>query len=187
MKFFESVAYPLLVIVLTPLFAVAGSKLQTGAPLEWAKKVPLWVYATFIALMALWLCASLIVRRISRLRNENLPRLPSVIAVPSYGYRPIAELNHADVTWVVQAPAPAPWQELNRNNVDPHSLEVAMPPHCPSCRTELEETKNFWGSFKWSCIRCSFSKKNDLSYLRESIRAKMLAKSHWIEGRENHQ
>ncbi len=79
----------------------------------------------------------------------------------------------------MRIPAPAPWDTLTKSKAQSSRVDIELPPHCPKCDTELEETETFFGNNLWKCIRCGFSCKNKLSFYREALRAEKLAQSSW--------
>jgi Zn ribbon nucleic-acid-binding protein len=99
----------------------------------------------------------------------------------------VYELEHAGVLWTVRVPVPV---RGGRTFFDPMSvssseLNIAIPPKCPNCRTELEEKLRFFGGYKWECIRCGFEKRNKDKFGREEHRALKLAKSDWESHRRS--
>jgi len=178
-SFADKVLWPMLVLALTPLVTILGSKLVAGDWLAWIQNIPTWVYPSFFGAIFLWLIANFVARRIFGLRKANLPSLPSVFTIPTFGYVTVGKLDHAGVRWLIRVPAQAPWQGFNEESVRPSEFDIGLPPHCPECDTELEESETFFGGYRWSCIRCSFKTKNKINYYREAIRAEKVAKAQW--------
>ena len=66
--------------------------------------------------------------------------------------------------------------EIGYLDIESENIEVEIPPRCPQCKTELEETKKFWGGYKWGCVNCGFTKKNSESWYIERDRVEKIAK-----------
>ena len=45
-------------------------------------------------------------------------------------------------------------------DLTPIRIRVSLTPRCPECETELEESKNFWGGYKWNCVKCNWNKRS---------------------------
>jgi hypothetical protein len=178
-SFLKKVVWPLIVIVLTPVITLAGSYLQSGDWLAWVKRIPIWIYPAFVGLILFWIVVEKVGQRIRRLRERNLPSLPAVITIPTFGHTVVGTITHKDVVWSIRIPAPSPWQGLRKEDVHPSQFSIGVPPHCLKCDTEIEQTETFFGRFHWSCVRCGFLRKNSISYYREAMRAEKLAKSLW--------
>jgi hypothetical protein len=180
--FLEKVAWPLLFAAILPMFTLFGSKLQSGDWLTWLKRVPSWGYIAFSGLTLGWLALAPVVRRFHHLRERNLPASPGFFTIPHWGYVTVGTLAHKNVIWRVQIPAPPPWETLTLAEARSARVDVETPPRCPKCDTALEETETFFGNFRWSCLRCGFFTKNNMSYYREALRAEKLAESCWEKG-----
>lgn len=178
-SFLDKVVWPLLVLALTPAFTLIGSKVQSGDWLTWLNAIPSEVYTTFFTLVGIWLIAGFIIRRIRRLKERNLPSLPSAFTVPRWGYTTVGTLTYKNVVWRVQIPSPAPWDGLTISEARSSRVDIDTPPHCPKCDTELEETETFFGNCRWTCLRCGFTSKNEMSFYHEAVRAEKLAQSWW--------
>lgn len=177
--FLDKVMWPTIALVLPNLITFVGSKLQSGNWLTWFRIIPLRVKVAFFGIIGLWLVISLIVRHIRRLRDENLPALPFVLTIPRWGYKTVGTMTHKDVLWRIQIPAPSPFDGLGGFETHPARVRLAHEPYCPKCETELEETKTFFGKYRWSCMNCGFAIKNNMNAYREAIRAEKLAQSWW--------
>ena len=178
-SFINKVIWPLLVLTLTPTFTLIGSKFQSGDWLSWFNVIPSSIYTTFFAFIATWLIIGIVIRRIRRLKERNLPSTPSIFTIPRWGYTTIGTLKYKNVVWRVRIPSPAPWDEFSFQQAQSSRIDIGTPPHCPNCDTELEETETFFGRFRWTCLRCGFSTKNEMGYYHEAVRAEKLAKSWW--------
>lgn len=180
--------WPLLLLALAPTVTLIGSKLQSGDWLTWVKAIPSWLYMTFFCIIALWFITGVVLRRIRRLRERNLPSLPSGFLIPPWGYTRVGTLPYKGVVWRYQIPAPPPSERLTIAEARSARVELDIPPRCPKCDTELEEIETFFGRFRWSCLRCGFRRKNNLSFYHEAMRAEKLAQSEWEKGsREQNQ
>jgi Zn ribbon nucleic-acid-binding protein len=177
-KLLEKLLIPLAITVLTPIATALGSKIVSGSWTEWIKKVPIPAWRVFGTAMLLWIAGVLVYKRLKAVRESEIGHTPSGL-IPPYGWIEVDELEHAGVLWTVCAPAPEPWETFDPMSVSSSKLNIATPPKCPKCRTELEEKLRFFGGYKWECIRCGFEKRNKDNYYREERRALKLAKSDW--------
>lgn len=159
-------------LVLTPPLMLIGSKIASGDWLTWMKAIPSWGFWAFFLVLLPFIVGLLIYRRVARLRERNRPHLPGIISVPVGGYVTIGTLQHNGVRWRVLNPAPDRWTRERSGRI-----EIDTPPRCLECDAELEEAERFFGGYRWSCIRCPFSVKNDLSFHHEAIRAESHARS----------
>ena len=177
--FLNKVVWPFLVLALTPTVTLIGSKVQSGDWLTWLKAIPSWIYTAFFGTIAFWVIIGFIVRRVHHLRQRNLPSIPSIFTIPRWGYVTVGTLTYKDVTWRVQVTAPPPWEVLSLSTAREKNVSIETPPRCPKCDTELEEAETFFGNYRWTCVRCDYSTKNNMSYYHESVRAEKLAQSWW--------
>jgi Zn ribbon nucleic-acid-binding protein len=182
-KLFEKLVIPLVVTVLTPIATALGSKIVSGSWTEWIEKVPIPAWIVFGTAMLLWIAGVLVRKRLKTIRESEIDYSPAWL--PPYGWTEVYELEHAGVLWTVRAPAPEPWETFDPMSVSSSELNIATPPKCPKCRTELEEKLRFFGGYKWECIRCGFEKRNKDAYYRERRRALKLAKSDWESQRRS--
>ena len=183
-KLFEKLFIPLVLAVLTPVAAVLGSRIASGSWTEWIERVPIPARIAFGIVMLLWIAVVLVRKRLKAVRESEIGHTTSVV-IPPYGWTEVGELEHAGVLWTVLAPAPEPWETFDPMSVSSSRLNIATPPKCPKCRTELEEKPRFSGGYKWECIRCGFKKRNKNDYYREERRALKLAKSDWESQRRS--
>ncbi|MBC8276423.1 MAG: hypothetical protein H8E40_15840 [Chloroflexi bacterium] len=177
-KLFEKLVIPLVVTVLTPMATALGSKIISGSWTEWIERVPIPIWIAFGTVMLLWIAGVLVYKRLKAVRESEIDYTSSGW-IPPYGWTEVYELEHAGVLWTVLAPAPEPWEIFDPMSVSSSRLNIATPPKCPKCRTELEEKLRFFGGYKWECIRCGFKKRNKDDYYREERRALKLARSAW--------
>jgi len=182
-SFINKVVWPLLLVALTPPTILIGSKIQAGDWLTWINTIPSWAYTCFFSFVGFWVIGGWIVRRIRALKERNSPPLPLLFSVPRWGYTTVGTLSYKNVVWRVRIPAHAPWETLTKLEARRSRVDIETPPHCQKCDTELEESETFFGRYKWTCIRCGFSSKNESNFYREAVRAEKLAQS-W---RENNQ
>jgi ribosomal protein L37AE/L43A len=161
---FDKVIAPLLVIVLAPAATALGSLVLTGNWTLWFRQYPIPIA---VATTGLLIVAAILLAR----RREPTPT-SYLMMVGGGGYRwqKIGNIEHAGVLWEVGAPG------LWRRSELPSLIDVALPPRCPACKTELEETRLMWGFHLWKCIRCGFRKRSKESYYTEQERARKIAK-----------
>lgn len=178
-SFLEKVGWPVVLLVATSLLTLIGSKLQSGAWLTWMRAISPPVYVATAALFVWILLAILVIRRVRHLKARNLPELPTVFSVPAWGYVTVGNLSYKNVNWRIQIPAHAPWRDFALARARSERIDVETPPHCPKCDTKLEETETLFGSYRWSCLRCAFMQKNDMSFYHEAVRARKLAQADW--------
>ena len=178
-SFIDKVIWPLIVLALTPTVTLIGSKIQSGDWLTWLKKIPLWVYWLFLGAIIGWILLVALIRRIRYLHKKNLPSLPLGFSIPRWGYVKVGTLNYQDVVWCIRIPAPSPLRNIGVEKVRNPRVDVETPPRCPKCETELEQTETFFGRYRWTCLRCGFSKKNSISFYHEAVRVQKLAQSQW--------
>ncbi|MCS3751298.1 DNA-directed RNA polymerase subunit RPC12/RpoP [Salinibacter ruber] len=176
---FDNIIAPLVVILLTPAALGGMSYIKTGDWKTWFTKAPWWIWPALVFGGLIWLSVALIRKR-KRDMEENSPSVFAV-SVPKHGEQEIAELSHADVKWKIMMALPGLGQSVDPDNIPPDRISVATPPRCPDCGAKLEEEETFWAKFKWACVRCGFSIKNDQSYYSEKERAQLLAESHFEE------
>ena len=177
--FLKTVAFPLLVVLLTPSVTAVGSKIATGDWLTWFQSVPLVWWLIGGAGVLLWFVAALVLKRIKHLKELNAPLGPIIVREPPWGWVMIAEMPYLGVRWRVVVPAPLQGDRLVRGLIHPNELEVHAPPRCPECKTELEESSRFWGGYLWTCAKCGFKRRNKRSFYLEQERAERIARSDW--------
>jgi ribosomal protein S27AE len=178
-SFPEKVLWPLVVLALTPSATLLGSKLQSGDWLSWMKKLPSWAYWAFFVVVLGFLLLGAIVRRRAHLRRKNLPFLLPIVVSPRWGYTIVGTLGYKGVVWRTRIPSLAPWEELTLARAQASRVDIETPPRCPKCDTELEEHETFFGNYRWLCLRCGFSAKNEMSYYHEAVRAETIGQSEW--------
>ena len=141
----------------------------------------MWVILAFLLVCSVWCAVALVVRRISRLRQRNQPAVVPAFALPPWGYKTVGELPFRGVIWRMRVPAVSPWQRdlMDESGSDGLRVDVELPPRCPKCGTEIEETETFFGKYRWTCIQCGYAVKNALSYDYEVSRAERLGQARW--------
>jgi ribosomal protein L37AE/L43A len=162
---------PILVLFLTPLVTAAGSAFATGDWWQWFGSVPVALWMALAAGTVFWIAA---IQRLKHLQQGSGSPV-SFIAVPYDGWHVVDQTSYADVLWNVRIPRPSKW-DLDPRPVEPHDLDIATPPRCPKCKTELEEARSFWGGYVWRCVACGFSKRNRESYYREAERVEKIVR-----------
>lgn len=180
-SFLDKVLWPLVLLALTPAFTLLGSKIASDDWLKWLRSMPSWAFWLFFGVIFAWLVIGIIVRRVRHLRARNEPSFPGIIGIPSWGYVTLAKLGHLGVSWNIIVPALPPWETVSLKSVRGAIVDVETPPHCPKCDTELEEAETFFGSYRWSCVRCGFMIKHSSSFYSESTRVQKIARSKWNE------
>jgi len=84
------------------------------------------------------------------------------------------EINHAEVTWKVYAPAFLSHEAPDGASL--YELEVGLLPYCPQCHAGLKEKKSFKNGYRWQCPKCGFAKINPVSCNLEAEKAAMSAR-----------
>jgi len=84
----------------------------------------------------------------------------------------VGGVDHAGVKWDIVASKPSAYEpESEYERRLPEICDVNVPPKCPNCGVELEQTKSRIYGYIWKCVGCGFSKRNTDSYYTESKRA----------------
>lgn len=169
-KIIAPVITGLIIFIVTSI----GSKASTGNWLEWFATIPKPVWVTVGTLLVLWILASAIHHRMKRLRKENQPPV-SLRFPPPGGWKSIDTIEYANVIWDVRVPVRASTFK-RREVLTLDALDIAIPPRCPDCGTELEEMKSFWGWYVWKCVSCGFRKRNCDDFFQEQHRVTKLAR-----------
>lgn len=109
-------------------------------------------------------------------KEKKTGRLTRIVAV-CRDLIDIGEIKYKGVKWVVRAPKPIKFEmELEYMERIANDIVVNIPPKCPNCGVELEQSKGWIYGYIWRCIDCGFSKKNKESYYTEAKRAEKLYK-----------
>jgi ribosomal protein L37AE/L43A len=177
----QKIVAPLVVGLLTPIIIGIASKINTG---DWTKcfgLIPKTLWIIFGVVIFLWVIIIAIRNRVKQLQELDVgPGAYYITSDPPFGWVTIGKLNYAGVVWRVREPAsPVPWEPFNSSRISPSSIEVEIPPRCPKCETELEESHSFWGGYIWKCVMCGFQKRNRDSYYREKDRVEKIARREW--------
>jgi putative oxidoreductase len=98
------------------------------------------------------------IQRLLAMREPPPSYLPNVWGRPKYGWDTIETHRYRRVDWPIQIPVPGP---LHRHTFSIDALHVDVPPRCPKCRTELEESRRFPYGFSWKCVGCGFKTHNN--------------------------
>jgi len=165
----RNLATPILVLFLTPLITGAGSVFATGNWWKWFGLVPIELWIILAVVAVFWM---IVIQRLKRVQQGSRS-LISFITIPYDGWKTVSQASYAGVLWNVRVPCPSKW-DLDPRPVAPHDLDIATPPRCPNCQTELEETQSFWGGYVWRCAACGFKKRNRDSYYREAERVEKI-------------
>lgn len=175
----DRIIAPLVVVLLTPIIIGIASKINTGDWIKWFGIIPKESWIIFGIVIFLWVIIIAKRNRIKKLQKLDAGPGVFVISTPAFGWVTIGKLNYAGVVWRVSIPAPAPGESFNPLKITPSSIEVEIPPRCPKCETELEQSHSFWGGYIWRCVRCGFQKRNRDSYYREKDRVEKIARRDW--------
>jgi predicted RNA-binding Zn-ribbon protein involved in translation (DUF1610 family) len=147
------------------------SQVRTGSLTSYFTNIPqlYWLVVGVILLM-------IVILGLVRARLRAISPRGVFVAIPENppgGWQDVSEMNYAGVKWKIQLPRRAPWEypDTHARNLRSDRMQVAVPPRCPSCGTELEQSKSFFWGYKWKCPSCGFSKRNGRSYYdeRESV------------------
>ncbi len=181
--FLGSYLYPVLVPATLALGTILLSKHATGDWLRYLKSMPATGWAVIGGVVTVWILLVGVCRRAKRVRAENDRRGPLCFSVPAFGYQEVNEFRYKEVLWAVRVPAPPPWHFGRSEPPFPGDIDVATPPRCPKCKTDLEQKKTFWGRYRWSCPRpgCNFAITNAESFYAECERAEKIARSDYRE------
>ena len=158
---------PLAVLLLTPAVTVVGSEIATGDWRSWFASIPVEAWIVVLVALLLWFLAIAVRRRRQQIRARQ-PRI-ALRLEPQFGWRVIGETSYAGVTWTIRVPV-----RPGSNECAPDDLDVALPPRCPECGTELEQSERFWGGVVWLCAACGFKKLNRADYAREAERVRKI-------------
>ena len=179
-KFINKILYPVIAIVLANLFLLVLGKLINNNWESLYHSIPNWVLWVLFGLLVFWLIVVLVRKRIKKLNTRGGSSF-FLLGTPTYGYRVLGILDYKKVKWQILYPKDSPF-ELNPSLINPDGITIKSTPYCPICKDmELNERRNFWGRYIWSCIRCGFKAKNreDAFYESENNALK-LAKSEVI-------
>jgi len=88
-------------------------------------------------------------------------------------YITTTEIDYAGVRWNVGMPY--------QGCTNPSQLRVKIPPRCPRCFTELEQSKSKLRGYVWKCARCNFKKRNNKSYWDERGSVEKIGRRIWEE------
>ena len=174
----ENIFLPILLIVLTPIITGIASKVSTDNWFKLFATTPVLVWVILAIIFIPWIVFA-IHHRIKHLQKENWSPRPLRFE-PSGGWETIYKVEHAGVVWNVRVPVQA--STFKRREVPTlNALDIEIPPRCPDCGTELEETKSFWGWYVWKCVNCGFRKRNRDNCFKEERRVIKLARKRFEE------
>lgn len=169
----ENIVVPILLIVLAPAITTIVSKVSTDDWFKFFSTTPVVVWAILAIILVPWTMYA-IHHRTKHIQEENWSSKPLRFK-PSGGWKSIDTVKYADVIWNVRVPVQA--STFRRSEVVTRdALDIEIPPRCPKCGTELEQTKNFWGRYVWKCVNCGFHKRNRDDFSREERRVIKLAR-----------
>lgn len=169
----EHLFLPILLIILTPTIMVIVSKVSTGDSSKLFATTPVVIWVILAIIFIPWTVYA-IHHRIKHIRGENWSLKPLRFK-PSGGWKSIDTIEYADVSWNVRVPVQASTFK-SREVLTQDDLDIEIPPRCPKCSTELEQTKSFWGWYVWKCVNCGFRKYNRDDFFKEERRVIKLAR-----------
>jgi len=181
--FLDNILAPVVVLVLWALVAF-GSEMITGDWTEWFRLMPKPVWLVLVLVIIAWVVIIVVRKRLKRLKESDAGPIIGVLPRHLYGWISLPEHDYAGVKWKVWLPSPGPFSSRKVSDVSPSSIEVAIPPRCPDCETELEQSRSFWGGYVWRCVACGFKRKNPDSYYREAERVEKIARRAWEKMQE---
>lgn len=166
-KFLEN-----LVIISLMVFSVI-----TGGILSWWMQNPFLLIIPVILLVLLSL-VFLIFRIVDQKRRSNRFHIVG-IQNPLWGWRYLDDISYVGVIWKIRVPKNNQFDIFEIQDLK--GLIAETPPRCPVCGTELEESKNIWGRYVWSCVNQDFKKSSKNNFYSESDRAEKIARRIWEE------
>ena len=178
-RFIDNLVLPSIVIIITPFLIALSSKIGTGNWFNLFSSISIYYRITFFIFVGVWYTIVLVRRRIKFLAEQNSGIPVAFARMPAFGWKTINTLEFSGLIWRLRTPAPEPWKSLNQSQILANDIEIENPPRCPKCKTEIEESRNFWGKYLWECYGCGFKKTNKHSYYREGKRAEKVARRRW--------
>ncbi len=167
----EKLLLPL--ILSTPVITAIVSKLQTDSWLEYIKNVSTEQWMIIGGVVLSLLAARWMFMRVSAVKELNKGYLPfAFISNPLYGWEDMGELTYKGVIWKIRLAV----HSMVPENMRLTDIEVDTPPRCPKCKTEIEQKHTLLGRYLWSCVNCSFKRRNGESYYKEAERANKIAR-----------
>lgn len=164
---------PLIIILILSIF----SQIVSDNWAEWFSNIPdyFWIIITLIIIG--WIIYSAVQKRLNAMENEG-GRFGGLFipSAPIFGWVIIGKEKYADVLWNVRLPSSAVEGHIDSSDSSPENIDIALPPRCPKCETEIEESPKFLGGFLWRCVACDFQTGNKDSYTIESNRVRKIAK-----------
>lgn len=161
---------PVIVSTILPIIIASGSKAYTGKWLEWFKLIPLHILWIFSGIFVLWIFLIIIFRRYEHLKNGG-GFFSGSLNNARYGYISHGSIEYNKVIWRIRSP-----KSDIHGNYSRSSIDVEIPPRCPNCETEIEQSNSFWGGYIWKCVMCDFKKRNRESCQMEGGRVKKIAR-----------
>jgi len=164
MSSFKNLVLKLLFLLLAPSVATIGLRL---AQFDWFDFPYIWLV---IPISVIVISIIIIIIRFRQIGSGNIGGL--VMGVHDYPTR--YEYPHEGVIWHIGI------RDLAMSASD---VEVKTPPRCPKCKTELGQSKSFWGGRKWKCPRGDFMKKSKKSFYEISKSLEKIVRRDWEEGK----
>ncbi len=176
---FDRLLLPLIVALLTPAVLGFASKLRTGEWINLFGRVSPMFWRVFATFIFLWIVVVLVRARLREVRRRNSPPKVLVSGTSLLGWKSVMKVRYAGVMWIVKAPVSESSSSFNPTKVPASGIRVVIPPRCPRCGTELEESFSFWGWYVWQCVGCGFRRRSREGFYREGERAERIARREW--------
>lgn len=164
MSSFKNLVLKLLFLLLAPSITTIGLRL---AQFDWFNFPYIWL---LIPISLIVIGIIIIIIRFRQIKSGYVGGL--VFGVHDYPTK--YEYDYEGVIWRIGI------RDIAMSASD---VEVKIPPRCPNCKTELEQSKSFWGGRKWKCPRGDFMKKSKKSFFELSESIEKIVRRDWEEGR----
>ena len=171
----NEIVAPLIVALLTPILIAIYSNFKTGNWKQSFYNIPFFIWLTISIIIILWIILITIKRRIKFISKNDNPSIRSFYN-SRLERKSLGEINFAGVIWKVDAVLPDMWELQDNINFYAMDIDIEIPPRCPSCKTEIEEIRSFWGGYIWKCVRCGFNIRNSSSFYKEASRVEKIAR-----------
>ncbi|MBU2503031.1 hypothetical protein KJ682_16995 [bacterium] len=160
----------LLRALLLPTAVFFGAWLAAGGWSFAARSLPSWAMWVSGFLLAGWVLLAVL----RRTRPRADLSFGGAVSVPM---TPIFQVTYSGVKWriLVSYCTDSIFGEPTLGDF----VEAEVPPTCPKCGVELEQS-DLWGAFwRWRCVCCGFKKLKRSSMYLESQRAEKLGKAQY--------
>ncbi|ETA68028.1 hypothetical protein MettiDRAFT_1475 [Methanolobus tindarius DSM 2278] len=170
----KNILAPLIVAFLTPFVISLYSQITTDNWKYLLEQVSFTQMYLFLAVIIFWEMGIILKNRYDTVKRENLKAGALTRHFPIDGYETIFQIQYNGVLWDIRVPKGIDSFLVSSKTVD--RIDVKLPPKCPLCKTELEQTRSFIKGYKWKCVSCGFTKRNNDIWHKEAERAKKIAK-----------